>query len=73
MSGPDVVVEGCTHFPQSLVWERKKKMMLELKLGKEFKKILHKYGHICVGFLLTRFPTCPRSVTVMSTKNDLQN
>jgi len=25
MNGPDVLEEGCTHFLQLLVWERKKK------------------------------------------------
>jgi len=46
MNGPDVVAEGCTHFFQLLVWERKEKLKLELKLGKVLKRIGKKYGHI---------------------------
>jgi len=69
---PDVVAEGCTHFPQLLAWERTEKLNLKLKLGKLFNRIPLKYGHICVGFILTPFPTCPPSATVTSTKNDLQ-
>jgi len=29
------------------VWERKEKLKLGSTLGKEFKRITHKYGHIC--------------------------
>jgi len=28
-----------------------------MKLGKDLKRIPHKYGHICVEFFLTPFPT----------------
>ena len=72
MNGPEVVVEGCTHFPELLVWERKEKLKLVMKLGKDLKRIPHKYGHICVRFFLTPSPTSPCSATVTSTKNDLQ-
>jgi len=37
------VAECCTHFPQLLVWERKKKLNLGLKLGEESKIISNKY------------------------------
>jgi len=47
--------------------KRKEKLKLELKLGKELIRILHKYGHICVGFFLTPFLTCSRFATVTST------
>ena len=40
----------CRHFPQQLVWERKEKLKLGLKLGKELKRIPDKYGNICSGF-----------------------
>jgi len=53
MNRPDDVAESCTHCPQLSVYERKEKLQLELKLGKEFKRIPHKYGHNFVGF----FPT----------------
>ena len=77
MNGPDIVADGCTHFPQLFVWERRGKLKLELKLAKELRRIPHKYAmvHICVGpgfFFQTPFPTCPRSETSTSTKNDLQ-
>jgi len=52
--------------------KERKTLKLELKLGKESKRIGKKYGHICVGFFITPVPTCPRSATVTSTKNDLQ-
>jgi len=48
---PDVVAGSCTHFPQLLIWERKKTLKLELKLGMESKRIPHKYGH-CKSFLV---------------------
>jgi len=64
--------ECCSHFPQLLVWERKKKLKLGLKLGKELKRFLHKYGHICVGIFSTPSPTSPRYTAVTSTKNELQ-
>ena len=38
------VAECCTYFLQLLVRERKKKMKVGLKLGKESKRILNKYG-----------------------------
>jgi hypothetical protein len=38
------VAECCAYFPQLSVWERKKKLKLGLTLGKESKKIAHKYG-----------------------------
>jgi len=44
------VAERCAYFPQLLVWERKEKLKLGLTLGKESKRIPHKYGYICVGF-----------------------
>jgi len=31
----------------------------------------HKYGHVCVRFFCTPFPTSTRYSTVTSTKNDL--
>ena len=34
MNGPDVVAKGCTHFPQLLVWERKKKPEVGTEVGK---------------------------------------
>jgi len=66
------VAECCTHFPQRLVWERKKKLKLGLKLGKELKRISSKYGHICSGFFLTPSPTSPRYANLTSIKIDLQ-
>jgi len=53
-------------------WFTKENLKLGLKLWKEFKRIPHKYDYICVGFLLTPFPTSHRYATVTSTKNDLQ-
>ena len=46
MNGPDVVAEGCTHFPQLLVWGKKEKPgvgTLELKLEQDLKRIGKKY------------------------------
>ena len=43
--------------------ERKEKLMLQLKMGKELKRIPHKYGHIYVGNVLTTFlSSVPNSV-----------
>jgi len=56
---PDIVAKGCTHFPQVLVWERKRKLKLGLKVGEDSKRTPHKYGHACVGFFLTASPTRP--------------
>jgi len=38
MYGPDVVGECCTHSPQLLIWERKKKHEVGSEVGKEVKK-----------------------------------
>jgi len=62
------VAECCTHFLQLLVWERKKKLKLGLKLGNEVKRIPNKYGHICSGFFLNPSPTSPRYVNLTSSK-----
>ena len=80
MNGPDVVAEGCTHFPQLLVWEGKKKpevgtgvgKRVKQELGKELSRITHKYGHICVGIFLAPVTTCLRPATVTYTNNNLQ-
>jgi len=52
-----IVAECCTHFPQLLAGERKKKVKLVIKIGTELKGILNKYAHICSGFFLTPSPT----------------
>jgi len=72
MNGPDVVAEGCTHFPQLLIWEKKEKPEAGTEVGIGIKRIRKKNSHICVGFFLTPIPRCPRSATVTSTKNVLQ-
>jgi len=38
MNGPDVVTESCSHFPELLVWERKKKPEVGTEVEKEVKK-----------------------------------
>jgi len=38
MNGSDVVAEGCTHFSQLLVWERKEKPEVGTGIGKRVKK-----------------------------------
>jgi len=38
MDGHDVVAEGCTHFPQVLVWEKRKKPEVETEVGTGVKK-----------------------------------
>jgi len=40
----------CTYFSQVLVGTERKNLKLVLKLGREFKSIPHKYGHICERF-----------------------
>jgi len=65
------VVEYCTHFPQLLVWERKEKLKLGLKVGNMLKRIPNEYGHISWECFLTPSPTSPRYANVTSTKNDL--
>jgi len=67
-----IVAECCTHFPQLLVWERKKKLKLGVKMGKELKRIPFKYAYICSGFFLTPSPTSPPFANFTSAKNDLQ-
>jgi len=37
------VPECCAHFPQLFVQEKKEKLKLELKLGKDLKRIAQKY------------------------------
>jgi len=49
-------------------FERKKKLKLGLKLGKDLKRIPHKYGHICVRFFLTLAQLHPWYATVTSTE-----
>jgi len=45
-----MVAECRTHFPQLLVWERKEKLMLGMKMGEELTRIPNKYAHTCFGF-----------------------
>jgi len=42
------------------------------KLGKEFKSIPNKYGHICPGLFLTPSPTSPRYANLTFSKIDLR-
>jgi len=67
-----IVAECYTHFPQLLVWERKKKLKLGVKMERELKRIPSKYDHICSGFFLTPFPTSPPYANFTSATNDLQ-
>jgi len=59
MNGPAVVAEDCKHFPQLLVWERKKKLKLELKLGKELKKNHTQIWPYLCEILFNSFPNLP--------------
>jgi len=67
-----IVAERCTHFPQLLVWERKKKHKFGMKMGKELKRTPNKCAHTCSGFFLTPSPTSPPYANFTSAKNDLQ-
>jgi len=66
------IAECCTYFPQLLLRERKGRLKLGLKFGKELKRIPIKYAHICSGFFLTLSPTSPPYANFTSAKNDLQ-
>jgi len=52
---------------------KKEKLKLGLKLGKEFKRIPHKYGHFVWDFLKLLPQLHPRYAIDTSTKNNLQH
>jgi len=57
MNWPEAVAEGCTYFPQLLVWRRKETTEVRTEVGKRVKR---NSTQICVwDFLLIPFPTCP--------------
>jgi len=62
MNGADVVAEGCTQFPQLLVWERKGKPEIGTEVGNDV-------WDFCL--MLSQYAPAPRLLR-FKTRNDLQ-